>query len=452
MNVNGLIDGLNGPKAITDPATLKRMSRDYYWYSPVLKRQLADVTGDVLLEAQSETDILEIAAACYRHDVPLTVRGGGTGNYGQAMPIRGGALLDMRAMDKLLWVKDGVCRVQAGKRLIALDQELAPHGHELRLHPSTRAIATVGGFVAGGSGGVGSITWGMLRETGNIIGARLVTLEEKPRILELRGADIPKFNHSYGVTGIITELELPLANAQKWIDAVVAFDDFLSAARFGKAFAESPGLVKKQCAVMAPPIAQTYLRPIAPHLSPGEACALIMVASQSWEGFAALVVMHGGRIVHDTRVADPTRKSRVPLYEMCWNHTTLQALKVDSTLTYLQTLLPAQTCVELADELQRHFGDEVMFHLEFTRSGAGTSCSALQMVRFTTEERLNEIMGYHEHRGCRQFNPHVYTIEDGGMKQVNHVQLAFKREVDPKGLLNPGKMRAWDDQDALADI
>ena len=452
MNVNGLIDDLDGPKAITDPATVKRMSRDYYWYSPVLKRQLADVTGDVLLEAQSETDILEIAAACYRNDVPLTVRGGGTGNYGQAMPIRGGALLDMRAMDKLIWVKDGACRVQAGKRLISLDQELMPHGYELRLHPSTRAVATVGGFVAGGSGGVGSITWGMLRETGNILGARLITMEEKPRILELRGADIAKFNHSYGVTGIITELELPLAPFQRWHDAVVVFDDFLSAARFGKAFAESPGLVKKQCGVMAPPIAQTYLRPISQFVGPGEACALIMVASQSWEGFVTLVAAHGGRIVYETRTLDPGKKPRVPLYEMCWNHTTLQALKVDPTLTYLQTLLPAHNCVDLADELQREFGDEVMFHLEFTRSGASVSCSALQMVRFTTEERLAEIMAIHERRGCRQFNPHVYTIEEGGMKQVNHVQLAFKREVDPKGLLNPGKMLAWDNEDALAAL
>ncbi len=31
------------------------------------------------------------------------------------------------------------------------------------------------------------------------------------------------------------------------------------------------------------------------------------------------------------------------------------------------------------------------------------------------------------------------------MKQTDEVQLAFKREADPKGLLNPGKMIAWED-------
>lgn len=449
MDVSGLIADLEGLKVITDPATLKRMSQDYYWYSPVLKRQLDGVVGDVLVEARSEEDVLKVAAACYRHDVPLTVRGGGTGNYGQSMPLKGGVLLDMRGMDELLWVRDGICRVQAGKRLKALDKELLAHNYELRLHPSTKAVATVGGFIAGGSGGIGSITWGMLRENGNILGAKLVTLEAQPRVLELRGADIAKFNHSYGVTGILIELELPLAHAEAWVEAVIAFDDFASAGNFGKAFAQSPGLVKKQCGVMAPGIGQRYLRPIAGALRDGEACALVMVAPASHEGLQTLVAAYGGRIAIDSSNTELAGKSRIPLFELCWNHTTLQALKVEPTLTYLQTLLPTENCVELADELQRHFGDEVMFHLEFTRGSSGVSCSALQMIRFTDETRLGQIMAYHEERGCRLFNPHVVTIEEGGMKQVNHVQLAFKREVDPKGLLNPGKMKAWDDERAL---
>ena len=43
------------------------------------------------------------------------------------------------------------------------------------------------------------------------------------------------------------------------------------------------------------------------------------------------------------------------------------------------------------------------------------------------------------------FNPHRFTLEEGGMKQTDEIQLDFKRQADPKGLLNPGKMIAWDD-------
>ena len=442
--LKALLADLDEIAVTVEPQRLKQMSRDFYWYSPVLKRQLEDVRADLVAHPRSEAEVIAVAAACHRHETPLTVRGGGSGNYGQAMPLKGGIVLDVTALDQVRWVKPGAVRVQAGKKLADLDAELAVHGQEIRLFPSTRAIATIGGFIAGGSGGVGSINWGMLRERGNILGGRLVTLEAEPRVLELRGDDIAKFNHSYGVTGILTELELPLAPAQPWVDAIVVFDNFMAAARFGQAFAEAPGLAKKLCAVMAPPIPQLYLRPIAQYVGEGQSCALLMVAAQSFEGLQALAAEYGGRLAYHKPLAEVEQARALPLYELCWNHTTLWALKRDPTLTYLQTFFPPGGHLELVDRMHRQFGDEVMMHLEFTRSGGAYACSALQLVRFTTEARLQEIMALQEAAGCRQFNPHVFTLEEGGMKQVNQVQLAFKREVDPKGLLNPGKMLAWE--------
>jgi len=84
-------------------------------------------------------------------------------------------------------------------------------------------------------------------------------------------------------------------------------------------------------------------------------------------------------------------------------------------------------------------------HLEFVRFQGQIACFGLQVVRFTTEERLAEIISYHEANGVPIFNPHVYTVEEGGMKVVDQAQLAFKREADPEGLLNPGKMKGWDE-------
>ncbi len=140
-----------------------------------------------------------------------------------------------------------------------------------------------------------------------------------------------------------------------------------------------------------------------------------------------------------------------PLYEFSWNHTTLQALKVDRNITYLQTLFPPPGHLALVEQMYKHFGDEVPMHLEFVRFGGQIACFGLQVVRFTTEERLREIIAYHEANGCPIFNPHAFTLEEGGMKQVDHLQLDFKREADPKGLMNPGKMLAWDDPDWTPD-
>ena len=66
------------------------------------------------------------------------------------------------------------------------------------------------------------------------------------------------------------------------------------------------------------------------------------------------------------------------------------------------------------------------------------------MVRYTTPERLDEIIRLHEENGVFIANPHVYTLEDGSRhKKADSDQLGFKHEADPMGLLNPGKMRSF---------
>jgi len=67
------------------------------------------------------------------------------------------------------------------------------------------------------------------------------------------------------------------------------------------------------------------------------------------------------------------------------------------------------------------------------------------LVKFSSEDRLDEIIRLHEEAGAMIFNPHRYTLEEGGRQTVDDRQLKFKQEADPKGLLNPGKMISWDD-------
>jgi FAD/FMN-containing dehydrogenase len=153
----------------------------------------------------------------------------------------------------------------------------------------------------------------------------------------------------------------------------------------------------------------------------------------------------GARVAWEGFADEGLPAGRQPLFEYAWNHTTLHALKYDRTITYLQTLFPPPSHLERVEHMARRFGDEVPMHLEFVRFGGQVACFGLQLVRYTTDERLYEIIRYHEENRCPIFDPHAYTLEEGGMKRVDHAQLAFKREADPRGLLNPGKMIGWDD-------
>src|SRR5712691_8000638 len=84
-----------------DERQLRQKSHDFHWYSPVLTPQLENCLADVVVTPQSEADIAAVVAAAVKHRVPLTIRGGGTGNYGQSVPLQGGALLDMTGFNKV---------------------------------------------------------------------------------------------------------------------------------------------------------------------------------------------------------------------------------------------------------------------------------------------------------------------------------------------------------------
>jgi hypothetical protein len=161
----------------------------------------------------------------------------------------------------------------------------------------------------------------------------------------------------------------------------------------------------------------------------------------AFEVFAAR--RKGARVIYRSNASDWPRDPG-PVFEYGWNHTTLRALKVDPSITYLQVLYTGDIHAKIA-KMRALFGQEVLQHLEAIRVQGRTIFASLSLVKFTTEQRLEEIVRLHEEHGCFVFNPHRYTLEEGGRQHRDESQLAFKREADPKGLLNPGKMIGWDD-------
>ncbi len=429
---------LDGIPVITEPALVRQKSRDFFWYSPILKEQLNDKTADLVVCPRDEQDVVQVAGQCARWGVPLTVRGGGTGNYGQAVPLHGGVVLDMSALNRIRSLEHGVLTVEPGAKMGEIDAITRPQGWELRMHPSTKRTATIGGFVAGGSGGAGSIAWGGLRDPGNVLGARVVSCEAVPRIVTLTGAAVAGVNHAYGTTGIITALTLAMAPAQPWVDLVAGFQTFEAAAAFSLALGEAPGIAKKLVTTVEAPLPDTFR---GLDLPPGVHVVIAMVAEHGLVPWAELLAAHDGQELLRA-VSDDA--NRTPIYEYTWNHTTLHALRRDKTVTYLQVLFPAATQLDLVAEMRRIFGAEVLMHLEFQRVGGRVTCSGLPVVQFTTAERMAEIVGIFEAHGVMVANPHYYTLEDGaGHKRVGAGQPAFKAEMDPAGLMNPGKMRSF---------
>ncbi|MBO6757985.1 MAG: FAD-binding oxidoreductase [Roseibium sp.] len=447
-DLDRLKDELDGLQIEDNPQIVKQKSRDFFWYSPVLKQQLDHVTADMIVTPETEADIIRILKACFAHDIPVTTRGAGTGNYGQAMPLSGGLVLNLAQLNKIKEIRPGVVVAEAGAIISDIDDAARAHsGQELRMHPSTYRTATIGGFIAGGSGGVGSINWGGLRDIGNVIRLRVITMEAEPQILEMTGEDLQKVMHAYGTNGIITEVEMPLTAAYDWVDVMVGFDAFMDGVHFADELGNLDGLLVKEVAPIAAPVPHDYFLRHQKFIRKDMSVVVCMVAPFAMDAFAAFTARHrkASIVYRSDKASEAEKKGLPPAFELTWNHTTLRGLRVDPTITYLQVLYPFPHQIERVRTMSELLGDEVPTHLEYVRFDGKVTCFGLPIVRYTNEDRLNEIIRMHEDNGCPIFNPHRYTLEEGGMKQTDAVQLAFKKQADPKGLLNPGKMIAWED-------
>jgi FAD/FMN-containing dehydrogenase len=436
---------------ITD-SRVERLSQDFYWFSPVLKRQLEHLRAHAVARPKTEDEIRAVVAACAQRRVPITVRGSGTGNYGQCMPLHGGVILDLSAYNQLLWCRNGVARAQAGIRMMEMDRRTQPEGYELRCVPSTFRSATLGGLYGGGFGGTGSINYGPLASTGNVLGVRAMTIEPEPQAVELRAPEALLLHHVYGTNGLVLELEVALAPAHPWLEAIVCFEGFDAAIEFADALASSPGITKKSVTLLASPIPDLLLAAtplLKGTMSAGAHAVFVLVAENAEAPLQQLVAEFGGSVTHRKTAAEVKSSNRT-IVEFTWNHTTLHAMKVDKGLTYIQSGFDAGRHVQQAKALRQLLGDEVLVHLEFIRNKEGAmGCSGLQLVRYSTDERLNQIMQIHREHGVYIANPHVYIVEDGKQGQVNPDVVATKLRFDPQGLLNPGKLRGWEQREQI---
>ncbi|MGE3348728.1 MAG: FAD-binding oxidoreductase [Ramlibacter sp.] len=428
---------------VTDEGRVARLSQDFNWYSPVLKRQLESKTAAAVARPRSEDEIRALVGLCARLRIPITVRGSGTGNYGQCVPLQGGVLLDMSGYNAFLWARAGVARAQAGIRLWDLEKATREHGLELRCMPSTYRSATLGGLYGGGFGGIGSINYGPLGSRGNVLGLKAMTIEENPQVIELRGPEALAMHHVWGTNGLVLELEIAMAPVHDWMEAIVTFSSFDDALDFADALSRAPGILKKEIAFLAAPVPD-YIRQLADYLPAGCHACIVLVAGQSEPAYLELVAQFRGTVTYRKTAAEVAAGNRT-LLEYTWNHTTLHAMRVDKSITYLQSAFVAGQHLEQVRRMEKLLGGEVLMHAEFIRNMDGLmTCTALQLVKFSTEERLQEIMQIHRDNGVRINDPHVFVVEDGRANgDLAPAVLDTKRRFDPFNLMNPGKVRAW---------
>jgi FAD/FMN-containing dehydrogenase len=344
-----------------------------------------------------------------------------------------------------------VIRCEPGVRLGTIEPEARKRGWELRCMPSTWVKSSLAGFLCGGSGGIGSITWGGLAAPGTIKSVTMLTCEASPRVVRFEEAEALKSLHTYGTTGVMIEIEMRLAPKVEYEQVIFSHPSFNTLATWTDRVARTDAWRKRLVSLAEWPL-PSYFKPLLKHLRSDESTSLILIDKADAASLLADATASGITVAWRAVMAEPPKPPLISDYS--YNHTTLWAIKSDPSFTYFQCGFGANY-LEQCELLRRRFPGEVFFHFEWSTGrtkidpvtgravGESVGVGGIPVVKFTTEERFWEILAYCREIGMFIVNTHTVKMEESGRYASMAEKYQFKAETDPDGLLNPGKMSGY---------
>jgi FAD/FMN-containing dehydrogenase len=406
--VDELAARLGRDRVSIDPVRCYDASRDHAWLSPILTAALPDRPADVVVTPLVDEDVAVTLAVAHQWGVAVTARGKGTGNYGQAVPLAAGIVLDTSLLAGVIDVGDGWIDARAGTSFVRLEAAANQAGQELAMFPSTVGSA-LGGFLAGGAGGTGSIENGFLWD-GFVGELELLPCWDRPEPIVLAGAAVTPHLHAYGTTGVVVRARVALRPARRWVALFASFDRFDDAVAAGRQLLTLDPLPRSLSIDDADLVA---LLPPHPRM-PGGQVSLRAIVEASTVAEATV---------------DPGAVSL--LVSLSYNHVTLRAKRGRPDLCHLQVGGPA--LVEHHEAVRAVFPGS-MLHLDAHAPGGTIGFGGLLLAPFVDAATLYAGVEQLRALGVHVVDPHTWLLS-GDADAV-----AAARRFDPLGLLNPGKL------------
>lgn len=177
----------------------------------------ASAIPEVVVHALSRDDVVATLKYANENNIPVTTRGAGVGYVGGCVPVKGGILLSVRKMDRIIEVNtaDGVAVVEPGVILDDLQESVRKRGWYYPPDPASLKECSMGGTIATNAGGPRCVKYGVTRHY--ILGLEVVlpsgeVLETGGRCHKNKtGFDlIGMFVGSEGLLGVVTKATLRL--------------------------------------------------------------------------------------------------------------------------------------------------------------------------------------------------------------------------------------------------
>jgi Fe-S oxidoreductase/FAD/FMN-containing dehydrogenase len=195
-----------GSRVSFDKIERKLYGHDIAALPSLIKPLLGNTTPDAVVQPETEKELIGLVRWAQENNIPLTPRGKASSGYGGVLPMKRGVVVDFYRMNKIVRIDPQAftASVESGVIWEKLDRELEKQRLTLRLYPSSYPSSTVGGWLAQGGAGIGSYEAGWFRD--NVISARVVLPNGEVR--EFKGQDLDLISEVEGITGLISEVTL----------------------------------------------------------------------------------------------------------------------------------------------------------------------------------------------------------------------------------------------------
>ncbi|MDO8963078.1 MAG: FAD-binding and (Fe-S)-binding domain-containing protein [Coriobacteriia bacterium] len=218
----------------TDRVERKLYSADIGVMPVLVAPFLPNGLAGAVVRPHSEDEVVAVVKLAAREGLKLVPRGASTSGYGGVLPMKGAVVVDVSGMAAVLDIDNDArtARVQGGIIWEPLQKALNKAGLDVRLYPSSTPSSTVAGWLAQGGSGFGSYEYGMFKDS--VLSARVILPTGEAR--EFSGTELATLvADAEGITGIITEVTIALRDLEPEVHRAIAFPD---AASLGAALSE----------------------------------------------------------------------------------------------------------------------------------------------------------------------------------------------------------------------
>ncbi len=422
---------------------------------------------DAVIFPRTTEQVSAIMKLAHSEKIPVTARGTGTSVTGAVLPVRGGLLLDLHLMDRILEInkKDFYARLESGVICMRLNQVLAGENLMFPPNPGSEIVATIGGMVSTNASGNRAVKYGTTKDY--IKGLKVVLADGT--VIET-GSIVPKtslgydlthlFSASEGTLGIITEVIIKLEPKPEYSALATAVFSDLNAAVEAVTEVSTSGIKLAGCEIMDKHSLKVVEEALGRDTSKIDAL-LIMEADGARE-----VVIRDMNRIHDICkryhvqefewTDDPRRREElmlargrlVPTLSRIKPGNRLITIAEDLGVTSTmipETIRTAQAISEKYDIMIASFGHVGDGNVHTTFVADVRDREEWKRLRAAAEELMQAVIRMKgtlsaEHGTGLSRAPHIGQQIGPALEVMRKI----KRALDPENILNPGKMNLED--------